>query len=41
MAMKEGNLWVNYDDTTDVLYLSVGDPRPARRMRIRMMILYS
>lgn len=30
MAMKVGKLWVNYDDTTDVLYLSVGEPKPAR-----------
>src|SRR5437870_304346 len=29
MAMKVGKLWVNYDDTTDVFYLSVGEPRPA------------
>jgi uncharacterized protein YuzE len=25
-----GKLWVSYDDTTDVLYLSVGEPREAR-----------
>jgi uncharacterized protein YuzE len=26
---KIGKLSVNYDDTTDVLYLSIGEPRPA------------
>jgi uncharacterized protein YuzE len=29
MAIRVGNLWVDYDDSTDVLYLSIGEPRPA------------
>jgi uncharacterized protein YuzE len=27
--MMVGNLWVNYDDAADVLYLSMGEPKPA------------
>jgi uncharacterized protein YuzE len=29
MAMKVGKLWVSYDDASDVLYVSMGEPRPA------------
>lgn len=29
MAIRVGNLWVNYDHSSDVLYLSIGEPRPA------------
>jgi uncharacterized protein YuzE len=29
MAIKVGNLWVSYDEASDVLYLSLGEPRPA------------
>jgi len=29
MAEKLGKMWVDYDQTSDVLYLSLGEPRPA------------
>jgi uncharacterized protein YuzE len=29
MAIRVGKLWVDYDDSADVLYLSIGEPRPA------------
>jgi hypothetical protein len=29
MAIKIGELWVSYDDASDVLYLSMGKPQPA------------
>lgn len=29
MAIRIGQLWVSYDDSTDVLYLSIGEPQPA------------
>jgi uncharacterized protein YuzE len=29
MAVTLGNLQIRYDDSTDVLYVSIGDPRPA------------
>jgi uncharacterized protein YuzE len=29
MALKVGKLWVSYDDASDVLYLSLGEPRAA------------
>jgi uncharacterized protein YuzE len=28
-ALISGNLRINYDDSSDVLYLSIGEPRPA------------
>jgi uncharacterized protein YuzE len=29
MAIRVGKLWIRYDDASDVLYLSLGKPRPA------------